>query len=255
MALRLVVGCPVANRDWVLADWFDALAAQTVRPDALVFVHSGETFHDATYRALHAGMSQLGCDVRNILHDPTPPHPREDNERFRTLARCRNTLLAMARAAQADVFLSLDSDILLCGEDSVERLLAPIRSGQADVTSLLTWFHPAGPGAWAVNAGRWAEPAGGDPGRRAWERMPATLAGEPPVSIDIPMGAIAMSRWVIDRCQYRWHQSGEDLGFAIDLDRHGARCLWLTDTPAFHVWSPAHLAEAREYVTSARTGG
>jgi hypothetical protein len=49
------------------------------------------------------------------------------------------------------------------------------------------------------------------------------------------MAAIAMNRRVLEHCRYRWHESGEDLGFAQDLDRIGARCAWDTGLKARHL--------------------
>jgi hypothetical protein len=61
------------------------------------------------------------------------------------------------------------------------------------------------------------------------------------IPIGVPMAAIAMNRRVLRDCRYRWHESGEDLGFAQDLDRIGARCAWDTGLKARHLWDETHL--------------
>lgn len=246
---RVVLGAPVAHREWVLPAYFDAIAAQTVRPDAFLFVHSG-TRYDATWQALAAGAALVGRDELTILHDSRPPHQRHDNARFGTLAVLRNTLLAMAVGMlDADVLISLDTDVLLEDRRTIERLLELLDEGW-DTASPVTWLHPLGEGSWAYNAGWWSWPAadrqlGGRGPHRPWTRPgPEHVAWGVTLAIDVPMAATAMSRRVLERCRYRWHEAGEDLGFAQDLDRLGMACAWDTTLKARHVWDPTQLEAA-----------
>ncbi len=240
--MRLIVGAPVADRAWSLPAWFDCLRRQTRQPDEFAFVHSGQP-GDATWRALSDGVRAAGkpSDVR---HDPAAPHPRHDYARFQTLARLRNDLLDIARDdLDADLFLSLDTDVMLENPDTIKRLEQLVVTDGWDVASPVTWLHPLGEGSWAYNAAWWS--AAGTPGdpRRPWARPePVTLPWGEVVEIGVPMAAMLMNRRAMD-CRYRWHLGGEDLGFAQDLDQRGLRVAWDTGLKAFHAWNESHLKE------------
>lgn len=244
---KFALGCPVADRAWVLPDWFERLQAQTLRPDVLLFVHSGVP-GDETWRMLRHEAERLGVPVM-LDADNGRGHAREDNARFRTLARLRNRLLDAAGCVSADVLVSLDSDVLLGAPDSLERLVDAVVVQDWDTASLLTWLHPDGPGSWAWNAGWWVgEPQ--EEGMRSWTRgARESIAWGQTLSIDIPMAATAIGPRALRHCRYAWHESGEDLGFALDLERSLARCAWITDLEAVHVWEPAALERARRQVS------
>ncbi len=236
-----MLGAPVANREWALGVWFERLAAQTRRPDALAFVHSGRP-NDATWRALQQGAAELGVGSA-IHHNPANPHQRHDTSRYHTLARCRNQLLHLAAAMDADVLVSLDTDVMFDDPATIERLLGLLDQGW-DTASPVTWLHPNGEGSWAWSFAWWAAGDHTDP-RRAWTRHShEDIPWGQLVEVHIPMAATAMARPVIDRCRYRWHESGEDLGFAQDLYRQGFRCVVDTALKARHVWAPDHLEAA-----------
>lgn len=233
--MRLIVGCPVAHRAWALPTWFACLAAQTRRPDALVFIHSGEV-HDATWMTIQreAVRHHLPSAIR---HDPAPAHPRHDNARFTTLGRLRNDMLAMAHDHDAELLFSLDTDVMLENPRTIEHLEGMILSGDCDIAAPVTWMHPLGEGSYAYNAGWWvSEGRNGDP-QRAWVRPPATdIHWDETYRIDIPMAAWLANERAI-ACRYEPHESGEDLGFAQDLERHHIECLWNTSLKARHIWS------------------
>jgi hypothetical protein len=240
----LIAGAPVANRAWALEQWFRCLAYQTVRPDGVAFIHSGQVGDD-TWHALFAEADRHGFDI-SVVHDPRAPHQRTDSARFSTLADLRNRLLELARdTMRANRFLSLDTDIMLEDLGTLERLGGMLDEG-ADLASVATAFHPlaSDPNAevdgqcWAYNAG-WLNRSLPD---RSFERPPPDQIpwGET-IKIEIPMGVWLATRQVIDTCRYRAHQCGEDIGFAQDLDEHGFECWWDTSIYAPHIWQESHL--------------
>lgn len=238
--MRLIVGTPVADRAWSLPAWFDCLAAQTRQPDGFAFVHSG-AIGDSTWRALLDGTADRPAVIH---HDPAPPHPRHDNARFGTLARLRNDMLNIARDdLHAHLLLSLDTDVMLEDPDTIKRLEALVMRDGYHIASPVTWLHPSGEGSWAYNAGWWT--LAGTPGdpRRPWSRPPMdTIEWGGLVQIHIPMAAMLMNERAM-ACRYRWHESGEDLGFAQDLSERELRVAWHTGVRAFHAWDEAHLQE------------
>lgn len=245
--MTLLVGCPIANRAWALPEWFRCLDAQSRRPDGLVFVHSGYAGddpssyrEDPTWLACEAGAEMLGVPI-HLHHDPGFWHPRHDNQRFHTLARLRNVMLDLADGLDADQFLSLDSDIMLRNPDTIQTLLGLIDEGWA-TASPVTWLHPAGKGSWAVNAGLWNHASGPVP---SWVRPdPEGLPWGANIRIDIPMAAMLMNRKVIEKVRYRWHEGGEDIGFAHALREQDCTNVWATSLEAEHIWSERHMAAA-----------
>jgi hypothetical protein len=230
--------------------WFECLAQQTLRPDGFVFVHSG-TPMDATWQRILTEAHRHGFFTPTILHDPAPPHRREDNARFATLARLRNDLLTLARWQEPDLFLSLDTDIMLEDPHTVERLAALIRDDVCDIASPLTFLHPNGPRHWTPqDSVCWAYnfgfiPPGG-----------ATMQRPTPSEIDvwgklvrhqIPMGCWLGNSKAL-ACKYAWHENGEDVGFALALRDAGVECLADTSLYAWHCWSERHLPGGPEHV-------
>lgn len=238
-----MLATPVAERDWVLSDWFACLAAQTRQPDALVFLHSGRR-GDATWEALHDGARTLGA-AATLAHDAAAPHQRHDPGRFRTLARLRNRALAYARVLQgADLVLSLDTDVLLEDPETLERLESWLAYGY-DVAAPITWLHPGGKGSWAVNAGFLTDRS--DDATAGWRRA---SANEIPPRKALEVGftfAVQMfgPKVACDpRARYGLHESGEDIAFGQALRRLGARVIWDTSLEARHVWDRADLARS-----------
>lgn len=255
--MKLAVAAPVFNRAWALPTWYECLAAQTRRPDDILFVHGGAR-GDETWEAIDAGAASTRLRTHR-LHDDGPTHPRQDNERFHTLARLRNHMLAgCAVFCDADIVLSLDTDIMLEDPTTIERLLAALvgELGQhtPDVVSCLTHFHPDM--GWTCNAGylgndshhpREALEAGRPEDLAHWQWRRAEIdpqfaqGGVQP--IDIPMGIVMMSRRAYreQQVRYMWHEAGEDIGYGVNLKLADLTAGWIPSLKARHVWDPSKL--------------
>lgn len=156
---------------------------------------------------------------------------------YRLLADLRNRVLGGALLMDADIILSLDTDIFLTNPTAIEQLVdathyAPVASPYVDL-------HPFA--GMAPNAANWKTTDVGSP-TRIWERCPTPDYGEH-ILVDAPMAAVLMRRWVAEDCAYHYHESGEDLGFAQDLDRNDYRALWLTGLKCPHVMDRSKLNE------------
>ena len=242
--MSVLVAAPIAERAWALPRWFECLTQQSVRPDQILFVHSGDR-GDETWRAISEGALEYGFRVTR-LHDPMErPKPRNDRSRFHTLTRLRNTMLAVAtQTTRHDHLFSLDSDILLEDETTIEQLLDAQHA--YPVTSPLTYLHPAM--KWTVNAGLlpvWPGP-GADLEHIPWKRAeiePEHVELRTPQPIDVPMGAILMARSVYSTVRYPTpvHESGEDVGFGCALARAGFQAAWLPWLECRHCWSEQTL--------------
>jgi hypothetical protein len=238
--MKVVVGAPVAARDWALKRWFECLYSQTRVPDEFVFVVK-DVDGDRSRQLLH----ELGPKPPALSYaiDTTRYVPRMERNSvgaeyvYADFAWRRNRLLQMVRKREPDVFLSLDTDIMLEDPTTIERLLELLE--RAPVAAPLTYLHPAAAASECFNAGWWA---GGEPGSptRAWRRATVDEA-HGTIPVDIPMAAVAMHRRVVDTCKYAYHECGEDMGFAQDLDRLGYTCLWDTDLGVRHVMAAEEL--------------
>lgn len=115
MSVEIVVGCPVLYRAWVLPRWFDHVEIACKRAGlipAFCFVGDSkgdpktwDVIYDRTkgYELLAESIDEVRrFDIRDW-----------DKERFARMAFLRNLQLQRVKAADPDLFLSLDSDILL----------------------------------------------------------------------------------------------------------------------------------------------
>lgn len=243
---RLVLGAPVADRAWALPRWLDQVASQTVLPDGLIFIHT-ET-GDGT-------QDLLAAETRWPIHliDAQEPYVRREQRladrehTFTTLANHRNRLLDIAVELDADLILSLDTDIFLTDPTAIEQLAAQTR--RTPLSSAVVYLHEHGQttdppifnAALWVDAGRGPERRWRRPSRQEFDE--AQLEPDGVMCVDIPMAVVMMRRDVALRCRYRYHECGEDLGFALDLDRHGLWCDWLTRLELPHVMNPNRLDE------------
>jgi hypothetical protein len=211
--------------------------AQTRPPDEYVFIVK-DLPGSNTRHLLHELCPKIPQLSYAIDHTPfIPRHERNFHAAehvYSDFAWRRNKLRQMVLKREPDVFLSLDTDIMLEDETVVERLLGML--DDAPVASVCTFLHPAGRASECFNAGFWT---GGDPGSpdRAWRRATPIDAAMGTIQIDIPMAVVAMKRRIVETCQYRHHAQGEDCGFAQDLDRLGVPVLWNADIEARHVMS------------------
>jgi hypothetical protein len=248
--MTLLVAAPIANRPWAVDPWVRNLAEQTVPPDEILLVHGGRK-HDETWAAIDEAARAYGLPIHRLRAADNRVHNRNnDPERYRTLAACRNQMLAFATIAlDHDLLFSLDTDIMLEDPTIIERLIALRTELDLDVISPLVYLHPDM--AWTYNGGWLSRRA---PARDLGPESAATWPWHRPseipwkhdighrvLSIDVPMAAILMGQSVFTQCRYGHHESGEDISFALSLARNGARCGLAMDVQAKHLWDEKAL--------------
>lgn len=150
-SMKLVVGCPVRRREWVAQAWINHVAWATVEAGfkdsdvEFVFVSHPD---DPTNGILSDAASVFGVKT-TFLDDPEIPTELKrhwSGDRIKTMVRVRNTLLDSVRAKSPDLFLSLDSDILM-NVKSLKAMLRLFRTSghretRPDVTSHCVHLHP-----------------------------------------------------------------------------------------------------------------
>lgn len=258
-----MVGAPVANRAWILPRWFECLEAQTLRPDEYRFVVGKSTDgtagvlrdlakqHEAKVVLAGTRLPTYARDKRNT--EETDPH------RAQHMADLRNELRREFLKTDADVFVSLDTDILLEDPTVLERLVAELYGPRAekpraewgwDAVAACTSLHPTSPHCY--NAGWWRAGDRGDP-HRIWERADENVIAlhgskRSAIKVSIPMAVFAIHRWAMLECRYKAHECGEDLGFADALDQRHFRVGWRPDLKVRHVWDELALRVLTEPV-------
>lgn len=127
--MKILIGCPVTNREWILTEWFYHVDKAVAALDAEIeFAFVCGTSVDRT-----RGLLDLELALRPNGHYVVDyeEHPYHGYQRFWDLTRyhhmtdVRNVLLQAVRAIKPDYFLSLDSDILL-HKDAISNLLESI---------------------------------------------------------------------------------------------------------------------------------
>lgn len=117
--MKVVVGCPIKNRAWIFPEWLESVQ--------IAFDLAGEKPHFAFVVGIEEdgtddGTLDLVTDVfaseSGVMHferEPAIPDQRVPwtVDRYTRIVDYRNTLLDIVRKMEADLFLSVDSDILL----------------------------------------------------------------------------------------------------------------------------------------------
>jgi len=219
--MRLVIGCPVAERAWILSNWLQAIEEQNIECE-IVCVYS--TSHDETKQIL----TEWGV---TILHDQLPPRPVHeiDNHSWGTfskyeyMALLRNKLLAYCACTDTDYFFSLDSDILLPSH-GLKTLLDYLQAHEGVVAPAVNMAHFHNT-AW--NTMSFADPY--HPGM-AERKTKWPKSGQ----VDVVMAAMLLDRKGMEA---RWcaHTQGEDIGFSIDARYKKIPLWWLGEVRCDHV--------------------
>ena len=207
----LIVGCPTNNRSWIIDKWFDHVEAACEKAEI-----------NCTYSFV-VGNKSDDLDFISKNEKATirviEEHSREDvrfwnHSRYEYMSSLRNQLLSLVREQKPDLFLSLDSDILL-HPDAIASAIDALQQ------------HPD---AWAcgmkcyMSVGGTVHPSMGN-----WIDMESSRyyrADSGSIStVDIIMAAKLMKPEAYN-IDYQWHGSGEDLGWSRAAKMSGAKFIW-----------------------------
>ncbi len=149
-----------------------------------------------------------------------------DNARIRHMVVIRNLLLAEVRAQGPDLFLSLDSDILLHPRALVDMIESTQRFaavGGATFMSTSGEEHP--------NCG-WVQ------GMEGFMRHRMEHAGVVPVGVIMAAKLMTPAAYNVD---YTFSVQGEDIGWSMAAGEAGVRLGWSNRHVSKHVMSPEAL--------------
>lgn len=211
MPARVMVGCPVRNRAWVLPVYLTALTQMNYPPEALEFCFVINNCQDDTPFILEYFARQCSSPVRLVEeHSSRPGGYKRGYYSLSQLADLRNRLLREFLDSSCTHLFSVDSDIIV-PEFALQILLAdncPV------VSALVCNGHELGdPGIFNVlnrdDEGNY----------RHIRDIPAGCL----FPVDCTGAACLITREVIEGCGVRYasDKGAEDIGFCQEVRRKG----------------------------------
>ena len=137
--MRLMVGCPVKDRDWIMNQWFDHVynALDDSWEVEFVFVLPDKDLSLDIIEKRAPGASVLRTFESN------DPYVRDwsNKDRYVDMVHLRNMVLQKVRHIHPDFFLSLDSDILI-EKNAIRSMIGTISNIGCNAVSSPTFLDP-----------------------------------------------------------------------------------------------------------------
>ena len=208
------------KRSWILPHWIRCLLNQSVSFKDIGFVFEVSPDDGETIESLKAWKNfDKNIPLFEIkVRDDIPHFEHENNGRQWTISKyvnmvsLRNSLLETVRDVQPDYYLSLDSDILFTNPNTIELLIAHIKSG-ADAVNPLMFMTPFGTMYPSVMS--WRSDIEGKAYREEKYKLGTYFRS------DVIMAAKMMSKNVYNTIDYNVHEQGEDVGWSLSCKEHG----------------------------------
>lgn len=228
--MDIVVGCPVANRNWILPTWFDyvekafdgvarvsyAFALDLGDEDTLACIDAHSGMYDFKYHTVMLTDSgSSGRGLRN-WHQPS---------RLSYMAELRNGLLGLVRKSSPDLFFSIDSDILV-HPDSVKKCIDPILEGRFDAVASKVYL---GKGQGIVNGATYSR-------QRGLFRTDVPYL----TKVDVLMAYKAMNSKAYN-IDYKFNTLGEDIGWSMECKENDVKLGYTGEVASKHVMEPSDL--------------
>lgn len=217
---RLLVGCPVRDRAWILPAWFEHLDAAAVAADvALEFVFTGPKDDVDTWMAVMEGAA--GSDVWVHFTDEPAGPPDNDGHAWDAdsklhMVGIRNQLLGAVRRLQPAMFLSIDSDVLIA-HLALVSMIETLRRGYAAVGGGCYMSNGIGASSFYTVDGSRPDSPG----------MVRTDVG-----VIMALKLLTPDAYWVD---YEYHHLGEDIGWSEAVRRHGGFLAWDNRYTSRHV--------------------
>lgn len=225
MSNLLLVGCPVQSRGWIMPSWLKAV--QEARPQGwdMQFVFAKDKSDDSlvdfrTDRKVHI------VDVKDQKRD----YERAWNgDRYHHMAFIRNRLLDRVKDINPDLFLSLDSDILVHPEaitNMIATLVEKDDKHRLAACGGLTYLDETDPRI--TNAASLVGP----------NYRRTQTKGRP--KVDVIMAIKLMNEKGFNT-PYEWHLKGEDFGWSEAVRRNRCELVFDGRVGSKHVMNPYWL--------------
>jgi len=231
--MNLLVGCPVRDRAWILPAWFDHVEAACARADVVPSYIFAVGAGDPSWPAIGAFSLLIGRSVTVVETGEqlsTATRGWHLEARLRHMVEIRNLLLDAVREIGPDLFLSLDSDILLHSDAVANLVESTQRFGAVGGAAFMsnTEEHP--------NCG-WVE------GMTGFTRQRMEHRGVIPVGVIMAVKMMGPAAYSID---YAFSVQGEDIGWSLAAGEAGVRLGWDNRVINKHVMTPVALGVVDE---------
>ncbi len=224
------------KRSWILHHWIKSIISQSIPVNDIGFIFEVSPDDTATIQALE---SWKKFDKRIPyfeikIREDIPHFEHENNGRqwsmskYVNMVSLRNSLLESVRKIQPEYYFSLDSDILLTNTNTIELLIAHIKSG-ADAVNPLMFMTPFGTMYPSVMDWRLDVPA------KAFRKEKYELGHN--FQSDVIMAAKMMSKDVYNNINYTLHEQGEDVGWSLECKKAGFKLYSASYIYAPHIMS------------------
>lgn len=218
--INLAIGCPIYKRDWIFPYWISCIENQNIDFSRTAFVFEVSQNDSETIEML-IKYRNARPDIPEFILDIKEDVPHFDHEegtrtwsisKYQNMVNLRNSLLSRVRELNPNYFFSLDSDILLTNQNTIQLLIAHVNSG-ADAVSPLMFMTPVD--TMYPSVMNWINERGGQAFRK--ESYPFGEYFES----DVIMAAKMMSKDVYTNVNYSLHSQGEDLGWCGNAAKMG----------------------------------
>lgn len=243
--MKLIIGCPIYKRAWILPLWFAALERQSIPLSKIGFIFETSPDDESTvsmlrlWRQYHPEVPLFEIRERNdISHYDHDNNSRQwTMSKYENMVNLRNSLLSRVREIQPEYYLSLDSDIILKNQNTLELLIAHIDDG-ADAVSPLMFMTPFDTKYPSVMD--WMDK----------EQFRGYRKNSYPLGTyfksDIIMAAKMMSKKVYNNVDYEVHSQGEDLGWSKNAALNGYSLYCASYMYAAHIMHENLLAQFQQ---------
>ena len=240
--MKLLIGCPIYKRDWILNDWIKCLINQSISMDDIGFVFLASSEDIKTISILETWKKYAKrIPYFDILYKDDIPHFEHQNNgrqwsisKYDNMVKLRNTLLNKVREIEPDYYFSLDSDILLENPNTLELLVAHIKDG-ADAVNPLMFMTPIGTMYPSVMTWRPNDQS------KAYRLEKYPLGSY--FKSDVIMAAKMMSKKVYQNINYGIHQQGEDVSWSLSCREHDYNLFCASYIYAPHIMSTIMYGE------------
>jgi glycosyltransferase involved in cell wall biosynthesis len=218
--MRVVVGCPVAERAWILPRWLEAVHRQSI-PVEIVCLYTESK--DNTRQLLEDAGAK-------VVESPLQTRPASrmhlhywGKDEYKLMSSLRNSLLEVVRGLDTDWFLSLDSDIILPDSKAIARLIDVAVDRQSNAVAPLVDLEAPNPLPVSETPGpswnwmRWKV-------RGASGRRDRSFVMEEPFEVDVIMAAMLLDRYA-QKVRWHPHTQGEDIGWSVEAYRRDLRLM------------------------------
>ncbi len=214
--MRIVVGCPVKDRDWIFDLWFDYVYAAVPDEwdlDFVFIIPEGDPCNEIAQERMTDGSLVVTTKEKRSHYVRNWSAPR-----YVEMVHLRNLLLNNVRTVHPDIFLSLDSDILL-HRDALRLGYETLVEHNWDCVSIPTFLTPNGGERFTNSAAL----------RKRGYMLDRDKIGATNVT-DVAMAAKIM-RSSAYNCDYQAHHLGEDTGWSCNVKEAGLTIGWAGEVP------------------------